>query len=780
MAGPHGNSAPRIQRRNAFFWQGILIVLPVFVLAAAGLFSLRQDKILAQHEAAERAQAIADDMVRRIWTELTEARNPSLVAFRIDHARELIFPTPFSAVPRPRLLDPAELSAKQRQLWESAQQMEHQQAFASAIEAYREFTTQSPPENFAGAACFRLGLLLSEQTNRAGAMEMFQAVSEKYPSSVGESGLPLAPLAQLKIAQQACSETNHNLGQVGSMLATLCSNAVFNPSSVSPLILEKATELARSASLGDVVLPWQSEWERQQLARRLYTSSSLPSKAGVRSPAELSTAMASSQGQEKFGEPAGKPLRLFWIKLTDDWKASNQDAIGVPSATGLSTRGGRDWLAVRFDDPTNGCLICCRTAPRVLGLDDTEFWFHLSGNRPTPLPEHFGISVYLAGAAIFSSSSSENPNPIGESRPFLIRPAHPPAPILATATKIEDGTEYLRCNIHLIKPQMLFARQRERTVLFGLLIAVSAGAALVGFLAARRAFYRQLRLAEMKTNFVSSVSHELRAPIASVRLMAEGLEPGRIQDAGKQHEYFRFIVQECRRLSSMIENVLDFSRIEQGRKQYEFEPTDLLALVEQTIRLMETQAAERQIPLETVVTGQPTSIEADGRAIQQAMVNLIDNALKHSPNGSLVRTGVDFPLLEPVACLVPEVSKPAVAQCFQPAVSGATRALTDPNEPLPAKRPTFQHSSPPPVVRLWVEDNGDGIAPEEHERSFERFYRCGSELRRETQGVGIGLSIVKHIVEAHRGRILVRSAPGQGSRFTIEFPIRIHVPNPGH
>ena len=101
----------------------------------------------------------------------------------------------------------------------------------------------------------------------------------------------------------------------------------------------------------------------------------------------------------------------------------------------------------------------------------------------------------------------------------------------------------------------------------------------------------------MKSNFVSSVSHELRAPIASVRLMAEGLERGKIAGAEKQNEYFRFIVQECRRLSSLIENVLDFSRIEQGRKQYEMESTDLVALTEQTVKLMETYAAEREVKI---------------------------------------------------------------------------------------------------------------------------------------------------------------------------------------
>jgi signal transduction histidine kinase len=115
----------------------------------------------------------------------------------------------------------------------------------------------------------------------------------------------------------------------------------------------------------------------------------------------------------------------------------------------------------------------------------------------------------------------------------------------------------------------------------------------------------------------------------------------------------------------------------------------------------------------------PSELNLDGRAIQQALVNLIDNAIKHSPKGSLVR--VEFEWNEDRA-------------------------------------------------RLWVEDEGPGIPAEEHEKIFERFYRLGSELRRETQGVGIGLSIVKHIVEAHGGHVTVRSNPGHGSRFTIELP----------
>jgi signal transduction histidine kinase len=144
-------------------------------------------------------------------------------------------------------------------------------------------------------------------------------------------------------------------------------------------------------------------------------------------------------------------------------------------------------------------------------------------------------------------------------------------------------------------------------------------------------------------------------------------------------------------------------------------------------------------------------LSLDGRAIQQALINLIDNAIKHSAKGQVVQVGI------------------SQEAANSPLITEEELSLTSRRSHC---QPSFAAKG---FIKLWVQDHGPGIPPSEHERIFERFYRVGSELRRETQGVGIGLSIVKHVVEAHGGAIRVQSTPGQGSTFAIELPLEPHT-----
>jgi signal transduction histidine kinase len=367
------------------------------------------------------------------------------------------------------------------------------------------------------------------------------------------------------------------------------------------------------------------------------------------------------------------------------------------------------WLAVRFQESSDGCWVRCLTESQVAAKLNAVV------TRVAPTRDYLGVELTLAQKILVSIRKPADVSTADvESNPEL----------LASASRAENGVEWLKASVFLTEPVLLYAQQRSRRFWFGSLIVISAAAALTGLFANWYAFRRQLQLAELQSNFVSSVSHELRTPIAAVRLLVDGLESGKVSGPWKQRQYLRLISQECRRLSSLIENVLDYSRIERGQKQFEFEPTDVRVLTESTVRIIEPFAAERNVALSlSLPANQSANCNShalmDGRAIEQALLNLIDNAIKHSPEGQTVTVGVER---------------------------------------------TDGH------VGFWVEDHGDGIPPGEHEKIFERFYRLGSELRRETQGVGIGLSIVKHIVEGHGGRMSVRSVVGQGSRFTIELP----------
>ncbi len=253
--------------------------------------------------------------------------------------------------------------------------------------------------------------------------------------------------------------------------------------------------------------------------------------------------------------------------------------------------------------------------------------------------------------------------------------------------------------------------------LSGLLAALVTG----GVALALRTAAREVRLSRMKSDFVSNVSHELRTPLASIRVFAELLRLGRADRPEQAREYGRYIETESRRLTGLIDNLLDFARIESERKEYRFESADLLAVVAETLGSFEVRLRQQGFRLSCQTPERPLPpVRLDPAAFAQALANLLDNAVKYSGEGREI--GV-------------EVRREG------------DRAL------------------------VAVRDRGIGIPPEEQAKIFERFHRAGSALVHEVRGSGLGLAIVRHVMEAHGGRVTVASRPGRGSTFTLELPL---------
>ncbi len=241
---------------------------------------------------------------------------------------------------------------------------------------------------------------------------------------------------------------------------------------------------------------------------------------------------------------------------------------------------------------------------------------------------------------------------------------------------------------------------------------------LTGVALSYRAASRETRLAQLKAGFISNISHEMKTPLATIQMFSETLESGRMKDAARMHEYHAVIHKESRRLALMIEDALDFARMENATKQYRFAPCDVNAVVENA-------AAEFRESVEmaggtlTVTLADLEPLIADDKALAQLLGNLIGNAIKYSPERKDIHVR----------------TREAGAQ-----------------------------------IAIDVEDKGIGIPASEHHRIFEQFYRVDSPAVHATKGTGLGLAIVSHIVQAHGGEIRLTSKENEGSCFTILLP----------
>jgi signal transduction histidine kinase len=230
---------------------------------------------------------------------------------------------------------------------------------------------------------------------------------------------------------------------------------------------------------------------------------------------------------------------------------------------------------------------------------------------------------------------------------------------------------------------------------------------------------RELRIATLRSQFVSSVSHELKTPLTAIRMFAETLQLNRV-DASTRAEYLDTIVNETERLTRLLNNVLDFSKIEEGRKAYRREATSLANVVRIAARAMAYPLEQHGFELRVQIDESLPPLDVDADALEQAILNLLTNAMKYSGNGRTIEL-------------------------------------------------TLTRDGPHAVIA--VRDEGIGIAPADQGRIFEKFYRISTPENQRIPGTGLGLTLVDHIVKAHEGSIRVDSALGRGSMFSILLPI---------
>ncbi len=282
-----------------------------------------------------------------------------------------------------------------------------------------------------------------------------------------------------------------------------------------------------------------------------------------------------------------------------------------------------------------------------------------------------------------------------------------------------------RLNVTMISAEELAAAVARRRVLEMVMVGLSGLVVVLGLIVVLVAAARERKLSNLKSDFVANVSHELKTPLSLVRMFGELLQSGRVESEAKRQQYLQIITSESERLSALIENVLDFAKVERGRAAYEFTEGSLTDVVGRAVEACRVRAERDHVALE-LETDEAPPCRLDERAIEIGVINLVDNALKYAAGGQRVRVEV---------------------------LHGARSA------------------------EIRVTDQGPGIPPEDRKRIFERFVRGTSASGNQVRGSGIGLALVKHIAEAHGGRAWVEPAEPRGSTFVLS--IRLEPPPRG-
>jgi signal transduction histidine kinase/tetratricopeptide (TPR) repeat protein len=548
--------------------------------------------------------------------------------------------------------------------------------YTRAISLYKRLADLSPNPNFKAQMLANISRCLVKAENYAGAIQNYQRINEIYPERTSSAGIPFALYSQLQIA--SCFR---HLDQFQSAFQI-------------------------SFDLYKDIL--NMRWLLKESQFKIYAALAEEAISGILSDKQLDISL--KDYEEEFMQ-----LKNLHQEKLEQWQIINSIRQNI-----IPELRGKQALATNW------------SVPRQFhkAIDEKDFLvsviqipgsseIHPVGLLGAKIEEQYFIEHIIPEVLENSQFGKTSNVVISQLSGKILLGEGNPSEDPTTATEFfEDNFPPWKIEIFRIEGETLGALDIKRNFYFWtiltLVVVLISGSILIS-----RTIAHEMAVLKLKSDFVSSVSHEFKSPLTSIKSLAERLRDGKVKDSDRMKEYFSVITQDAVRLMQLVSNILDFSKIEEGKKEYEFEETDVAHLVKQQIEFFSRGEYAQGFEIQTRIPEDIPHIGVDKGALSQALSNLLDNAVKFSSDKKEIEV-----------------------------------TLKKENE----------------NVFIEVRDWGIGISPSDMDKIFDKFYQGRSTLHQSSKGTGLGLTLVKHTVEAHGGKIIVRSRIGEGSTFSIVLP----------
>ncbi|MGA2533868.1 MAG: ATP-binding protein [Candidatus Aminicenantales bacterium] len=701
------------QRRRIVLLFGVGIVLPSLFLGYLAFRGIQNDRALLEKEKLDETRRIADSVIRTVDDTITAvegalsktvtdhavtssaglapaleklaAGNPLIEQFfylqdfqdiRVPIARLLYVRDGSRVVSPPPPADPRHDSE-----FRVAQRLEFQQKdFPRALAAYRQALKHANDPRREGMTLNAVARVQRKSSRLSEAVATYESIARKYGGVISPEGIPLGPAARLELCSlyQELGDSAQSLQRSLELYRFLVHRDWPLENAEFEFFVQRAKglieEFFSSPPPGLDLTSFRAEFQNlgaTETEQRQRTERMIVFQESAAAALEAKTA----GGPEEASRP--------FVRLALDLgRFSYLVSMRRPSA--------------RADNATD----------EAWGIIIDADWLRENILRPT-LRDHLpsGETLWsVKGRDGRVMLSSENP----ASGPVTFR------------TNFASNTPDWTLEFHQPPPRLIKTFLLSRRGLYSFVFLLLAGILVFGLILTIRAVSHELELARMKSDFVSTVSHEFKSPLTSIRQLAEMLQSGRVPSEERRQKYYDVLLEQSERLALLTDNILSLAKIEEGRAEFAFESTDISSLLAEVVSSIQERVRHEGFDIGLNVEGPLPLLAVDRTALSQAVTNLIDNAIKYSGDSRRILVSV---ILEEQA------------------------------------------------LAITVRDLGVGIKKEDIDRVFERFYRGGDELTRTAKGSGLGLTLVKEIVEAHRGRVHVESEPGKGSVFTIRLPL---------